>query len=52
MSEREKNLVDKIAKLPDALQDKFLNMAQGATLALDVLQSQEADTKGKEGDEK
>ena len=35
MSEKEKALVEKIANMPDALKDKFLNMAEGAAIALE-----------------
>ncbi len=37
MSDREKTLVEQIGKMPDKLQDAFLNMASGALMALDSL---------------
>lgn len=37
MSEKEKQLLDKIAKLPEPLQDKFLDRLEGARLAIDVI---------------
>lgn len=41
MSEKQKQILDKFAKLPEPLQDKFLDRIQGATMALDVLASKE-----------
>ncbi len=35
MSEKEKNLVEQLAELPEAVQDKFLLMAQGAAVAVE-----------------
>lgn len=37
MSAKEKELLNKISGLPEPLQDKFLAMASGATMALDTL---------------
>lgn len=37
MSAKEKELLNKISGLPEPLQDKFLAMANGATMALDAL---------------
>jgi hypothetical protein len=36
MSEKEKMFVELLSKMPDAAQDKFLQMAQGAAMMLDV----------------
>lgn len=35
MSEKEKILVEKISKMPDSVKEKFLNMAEGAAIALE-----------------
>ena len=40
MSEKEKDIVEKIAAMPKALQDKFLDQLQGAALAMDALAAQ------------
>lgn len=37
MSEKEKRIAESITKLPDPLQDRFLNQIQGAVMALDML---------------
>lgn len=37
MSEEEKQVVEKIAALPEPLKERFLTMAEGAALALDAL---------------
>ena len=37
MSDREKDLVQQIGKLPDKLQDIFLDMASGALMALESM---------------
>lgn len=42
MSEKEKDMLEKIAALPAPLQDKFLERIQGATMALDVLDAEKA----------
>lgn len=36
MSDKEKVLVEQIGKLPDDIQDRFLDMANGALMALDA----------------
>ena len=38
MSEKEKSMIEKIAKLPPELQDKFADKLDGAAMALDVLE--------------
>lgn len=43
MSDKEKALVEQIGKLPDAVQDRFLDMAAGALMALDAQPKQEDD---------
>ena len=45
MSEKEKQILDKIAQLPAPLQDKFLDRLEGARLAIDAI-----GTPPKEGD--
>ena len=37
MSDKEKALIEKISKLPDNLQERFLYQAQGAVMALDSM---------------
>lgn len=37
MSDKERSLVENIAALPPALQEKFLYQAQGAALAVETL---------------
>ena len=37
MSEKERELQKGIAKLPESLQDRFLDQVRGAALALDLL---------------
>lgn len=37
MSEKEKSMIEKIAKLPPELQDKFCDKLDGAVMALDML---------------
>jgi hypothetical protein len=50
VSEKEKALLEGIAKLPDKLQDKFLERIQGAVMALDTLGAEKEDVDGgKEG---
>ena len=46
MSEREKTMAAEIAALPPELQDKFVLMAQGAALALDLLAVKDAADQG------
>lgn len=43
MSDREKELVEKISRLPDNLQERFLYQAQGAALAVEALNDAEAE---------
>lgn len=40
MSEKEKKMIEKIAKLPPELQDKFADKLDGAVMALDMLDRQ------------
>ena len=49
MSEKEKDLVQKIAAMPDRLKEKFLDKADGALMAMDALQGQETSAKEKKG---
>lgn len=44
MSDREKELVQQIGKMPDKLQEAFLNMASGALMALDSLEEKKEET--------
>ncbi|MBO7668348.1 MAG: hypothetical protein J6T26_07790 [Firmicutes bacterium] len=37
MSDKEKSLAAQVEELPEELQDKFLLLAQGAAMALDVV---------------
>ena len=37
MSDKEKELIEKIAQLPEDLQERFLYQAMGAAIALDVM---------------
>ena len=41
MSEKEKSMIEKIAKLP-GLQDKFADKLDGAAMALDVLEKEDS----------
>ena len=41
MSDKEKALVERLGKLPDAVQDRFLDMANGALMALDIKEEEE-----------
>lgn len=43
MSEKQKALAEKIAALPEKLQDKFTDKVDGAIMALDLM-AQEAET--------
>lgn len=45
MSEKQKALIEKIAQLPDTLQDKFMDKIDGAIVALDFVQSNSDNTK-------
>lgn len=52
MSEREKQFVELLAKMPPAAQDKFLAQAQGAVIMLDALsggKEEEAKNEGIQG---
>jgi hypothetical protein len=40
MSEKEKVMIEKISKLPSALQDKFCDKLDGAIMALDTMQTE------------
>ena len=40
MSEKEKVMIEKISKLPSALQDKFCDKLDGAIMALDPMQTE------------
>lgn len=42
MSERERQLVEMISRLPEKAQDTFLAQAQGAVIAIDALKADEA----------
>ena len=42
MSDKEKDLIDQIAKLPPEVQDKFLIMAQASAITVDTLRAAEA----------
>lgn len=41
MSEKEKTMIEKIAKLPPELQDKFCDKLDGAVMAMDILEKKE-----------
>lgn len=43
MSDKEKEMAQKIAELPDRLQDKFLEGITWAAMTLDAMQKDEAD---------
>lgn len=45
MSEKEKAIVEKISKMPDAVKEKFLTMAEGAAIALESVKEDESDKK-------
>lgn len=47
MSEKEKSMIEKIAKLPPELQDKFADKLDGAAMALDVLEKRTANAENK-----
>lgn len=47
MSEKEKSMIEKIAKLPSELQDKFADKLDGAAMALDVLEKRTANAENK-----
>ena len=46
MSEKQRTLAEKIARLPEALQEKYLNRAEGAIEAMDILSASQTDTGG------
>ena len=46
-SEKEKSMIEKIAKLPPELQDKFADKLDGAAMALDVLEKRTANAENK-----
>lgn len=41
MSEKEKQVVEKIAALPEAVRDRFLTMAEGAVIAVEQMREQD-----------
>ncbi|MBQ9662694.1 MAG: hypothetical protein IJV40_06040 [Oscillospiraceae bacterium] len=43
MSQKDCEMLDKFQSLPPNLQDKFLTMAQGASLAMDELKGSETE---------
>lgn len=45
MSEKEKQVVEKIAALPEAVRERFLTMAEGAVIAVEELRDKD-DEKG------
>lgn len=47
MSEKEKRIMENVAKLPDPLMDRFLDKIEGAVMALDMTATQPP---GKEND--
>ena len=47
MSEKEKSMIEKIAKLPPELQDKFADKLDGAAMARDVLEKRTANAENK-----
>ena len=44
MSDKEKSLVKQLAELPEAVQDKFLLMAQGAAVAVECARAEKQET--------
>ena len=46
MSEKEKKIVEGIAKLPGPMKDRFLDKIEGAVMALDLLKKEDADDSG------
>ena len=48
MSEKEKTLTEQIGKLPPELQERFLAQAQGAAMALDLLDKRKEERKDAE----
>lgn len=47
MSEKEKQVVEKIAALPESVRERFLTMAEGAVIAVEQLREEP----GEEADE-
>lgn len=43
MSEKEKQVVEKIAALPEQVREKFLTMAEGAVIAVEQLREEQED---------
>lgn len=43
MSEKEKQVVEKIAALPEQVREKFLTMAEGAVIAVEELRKEQED---------
>ena len=43
MSEKEKKIVEGIAKLPDQMKERFLDKIEGAVMALDMLAPQKGE---------
>lgn len=43
MSEKEKQVVEKIAKLPEQVLERFLTMAEGAVIAVEELREEQED---------
>ncbi len=43
MSEKEKQVVEKIAKLPEQVRERFLTMAEGAVIAVEELREEQED---------
>ena len=46
MSEKEKAIVEGIAKLPDTMKERFLDKIEGAVMALDLLRKEDSDDSG------
>lgn len=45
MSEKEKTIIERISQMPDAVKEKFLNMAEGAAIALESVKEEKHDGK-------
>ena len=45
MSDKEKNLIERISQMPDTVKEKFLNMAEGAAIALESVREDKDDKK-------
>lgn len=48
MSEKEKAILNKMAKLPEPLQDKFLDRLEGAAMAIDMMKEVDHEPREKE----